>query len=100
MNCAAAATLADEHRIAPRPVFCVIAHAHRDRAVAEDACAGRFTVAGETVDVGPEPDWIGAALPADREWRIEWTKFYFGLDLAHAYAQTGAHRFARAGELG
>jgi Heparinase II/III-like protein/Heparinase II/III N-terminus len=94
----AAAVLADEHRIAPRPVFCVIEHAHRDRSVAEAACAGRFTIAGETVDVGAEPDWIGAALPADREWRIEWTKFYFGLDLANAYAATGEHRFLAAWE--
>ena len=31
-------------RIAPRPVFCVIEHAHRDRDVADDACRGRFTL--------------------------------------------------------
>jgi hypothetical protein len=91
-----APALADEHRIAPRPVFCVIGHAYRDRAVAEDACLGRFTIAGATVDVGREPDWVGAELPEDREWRIEWTKFYFGLDLAHAYAQTGEQRFLDA----
>src|SRR4051812_846324 len=94
----AAHALADEHRIAPRPVFCVIGHVHRDRAVAEDACAGRFTIAGQEVDVGPRPDWVGAALPADREWRIEWTKFYFGLDLANAYAETGEARFLAAWE--
>jgi Heparinase II/III-like protein/Heparinase II/III N-terminus len=91
-----APVLADEHRIVPRPVFCVIGPAYRDRAVAEDACRGRFTNAGETVDVGVEPDWVGAALPDDREWRIEWTKFYFGLDLAHAYAETGEARFLDA----
>ena len=62
---------------------------HRDRAVAEDACVGRFTIAGETVDVGARPDWLGVALPEDDEWRIEWTKFYYGLDLAHAFAATG-----------
>jgi hypothetical protein len=90
--------VADEHRIAPRRVFCVIEHAHRDLAVAEAACAGRFTLAGETVEVGPEPDWLGAALPPDPEWRIEWTKFYYGLDLAHAYAQTGDARFLTAWE--
>jgi hypothetical protein len=94
----AAPALADEYGIAPRPVFCVIGHAHRDRAVAEDACAGRFTIAGETVDVGPQPDWIGASLPGDREWRIEWTKFYFGLDLANAFAETGERRFLAAWE--
>src|SRR6185295_4120159 len=88
----AAPALSDEHRIAPRPVFCVIGHAYRDLQVADDACAGRFTMAGETVNVGREPDWIGADLPEDREWRIEWTKFYFGLDLAHAFAETGERR--------
>jgi hypothetical protein len=92
----AAPALADEHRIAPRPVFCVIEDAYRSRAIAEDACRGRFTNAGETVDVGVEPDWVGAELPEDREWRIEWTKFYFGLDLAHAYAETGEQRFLDA----
>jgi hypothetical protein len=92
----AAPALADQHGTAPRPVFCVIGDAYRDRAIAEDACRGRFTNAGETVDVGVEPDWVGAALPEDREWRIEWTKFYFGLDLAHAYAETGEQRFLDA----
>jgi hypothetical protein len=82
--------------IAPRPVFCVIGHAYRDRGVADDACRGTFTFAGETVDLGPDPDWVGAALPADREWRIEWTKFYFGLDLAHAFHETGDARYLEA----
>ena len=91
--------LADEHRIVPRPIFCVIDHAYRDRAVAEAACAGRFTLAGETVQVGPEPDWLNMPLPADREWRIEWTKFYYGLDLAHAFRETGDRRFLSAWEL-
>jgi hypothetical protein len=90
--------VADPHRIAPRPVFCVIEHAHRDLGVAEDACAGRFTVAGQTVEVGREPDWAGAVLPPDPEWRIEWTKFYYGLDLAHAFAHTGDGRFLDAWE--
>jgi hypothetical protein len=94
----ATAALPDEHRIAPRPVFCVIGHVHRDRAVAEDACLGRFTIAGETVALGPQPDWIGASLPEDREWRIEWTKFYFGLDLSSAYAETGERRYLAAWE--
>src|SRR3954454_10677419 len=90
--------VADEHRVAPRRVFCVIEHAHRDRAVAEDACAGRFTLAGETVETGVEPACLAAALPPDPEWRIEWTKFYYGLDLAHAYEQTGEPRFLDAWE--
>ena len=91
-----ATATAGEHGIAPRPVFCVIGHAYRDRRVADDACRGTFTFAGETVDLGPDPDWVGAALPADREWRIEWTKFYFGLDLAHAFDETGDARYLEA----
>ena len=81
-----------------RPVFNVIEHLHRDRAVAEDAIAGRFTCAGETVELGVEPDWLGAELPADEEWRIDWVKFYYGLDLAHAYRTTGEQRFRAAWE--
>jgi len=76
-----------------KPVFSVIEHLHRDRAVAEDAAAGRFTCAGETLELGTEPDWLGAGLPADEEWRIDWVKFYYGLDLAHAYRITGEERF-------
>jgi len=93
---AAPPAVADEHQLAPRPVFCVVGHAYRDRGVADDACRGTFTLAGETVALGPTPDWIGAQLPADREWRIEWTKFYFGLDLAHAYAETGDAAYLEA----
>jgi uncharacterized heparinase superfamily protein len=81
-----------------KPVFSVIEHLHRDRAVAEDAAAGRFTCAGETVELGPEPDWLGADLPADEEWRFDWVKFYYGLDLAHAYRTTGDQRFRAAWE--
>jgi hypothetical protein len=90
--------VACERGVAPREVFCVIERSHRDPAVAEDACMGRFTIAGATVDLGPDPDWTGAALPADEEWRIEWTKFYYGLDLAHAYRRTGEPRFLHAWE--
>ena len=75
--------------VARREVFCVTGHEHRDRDIADGVLAGRFTVAGETRDLGPEPDWLGAALPADEEWRIEWVKFAWGLDLAHAAAETG-----------
>ncbi|MEA2324263.1 MAG: hypothetical protein QOD81_4113, partial [Solirubrobacteraceae bacterium] len=94
----AAPATPEQQGFAPRPVFCVIEAAHRDLEVADSACAGRFTVAGVTVDLGPEPDWMGAALPADEEWRIEWTKFYYGLDLAHAYRRTGEERFLHAWE--
>ena len=81
-----------------KPVFSVIEHLHRDRAVADDAVAGRFTCAGETVELGPEPDWRSDGLPADEEWRIDWVKFYYGLDLAHAYRTTGEARYRDAWE--
>ena len=85
-------------RVRPRPVFCVVADAYRDRAVAEAVCAGRFTHAGVTLELGPEPDWLTSSFPPDAEWRIEWSKFYYGLDLAHAYRETGDARFPRAWE--
>ena len=81
-----------------RPVFNVIEHLHRDRAVAEDTVEGRFTCAGETVELGPEPDWWSGELPADEEWRIDFVKFYYGLDLAHAYRTTGEPRYRVAWE--
>ncbi|MGH2987518.1 MAG: alginate lyase family protein [Solirubrobacterales bacterium] len=76
----------------------MIERSYRDRAVAEAVCRGRFTHAGITLELGLEPDWLGAQLPADEEWRIDWVKFYYGLDLAHAYRRTGDGRFRRAFE--
>jgi hypothetical protein len=84
--------------VAPRPVFCVIEPAHRDRAIAENVCRGRFSHQGLTLDLGVEPDWLGAALPPDREWRLEWVKFYYGLDLAWAFRETGEARFQHTWE--
>jgi hypothetical protein len=85
-------------RVRPRPVFCIIADAYRDLAVADEVCAGRFTHAGLTLELGCEPDWTGSAFPEDAEWRISWSKFYYGLDLAHAYRETGDPRFPHAWE--
>ena len=85
-------------RMAPRPVFCVIEQSYRNRAVAEDACAGRFTHIGITLELGVEPDWLSRDLPADEEWRIEWSKFYYGLDLAQALRETGDHKYLRSWE--
>jgi len=86
--------------IAARPaLFCPIADLHRDLAVAEDACAGRFTHAGVTLELGLPPDWHAAGLADDEEWLIECSKFLWGLDLAHAYEQTGERRFRDAWEL-
>ena len=82
----------------PRPVLCVTEHEHRSRAVADGVRAGRFTAAGETRVLGPDPDWLGARLPADEEWRIEWVKFGWGLDLAHAAAETGDAGYQEAWE--
>jgi hypothetical protein len=85
-------------RVKPRTVFCIIADVYRDRAVAEAVCSGRFTHAGLTLELGQEPDWLTSAFPPDAEWRIEWSKFYYGLDLAHAYRETGDDRFPLAWE--
>jgi hypothetical protein len=76
----------------------VVADAYRDSAVAEAVCAGRFTHAGLTLELGAEPDWLTNAFPPDAEWRIEWSKFYYGLDLAHAHRETGGRRFPLAWE--
>jgi hypothetical protein len=84
--------------LSPRPVLCVTEHEHRDLEVAEAVVAGRFTFAGETRTLGIEPDWLGADLPADEEWRIDWVKFAYGLDLAAAGNATGEPRFATAWE--
>jgi uncharacterized heparinase superfamily protein len=68
-----------------RPVLDLTEHEHRDCELA-DAIAerGRFTLAGESRTLGLDPDWHSADLPQDEEWRIEWVKFGWGLDLAHA----------------
>ena len=71
------------------PVRCVIDHLHRDLGVAQAARAGRFTHAMVSLDLGRRPDWVGGGLAQDEEWRIEWVKLYQGLDLAHAYRETG-----------
>ncbi len=84
--------------VRPRPVLCVNEHEHRDRALAEAVAAGRFTHVGETRFLGAEPEWLTADLPADEEWRIEWVKFYYGLDLADAFRATGDRRFLEAWE--
>lgn len=81
---------------APRQVFCVIDAAHRDLAVARAVLEGRFTHAGQTVELGLEPDWAHAQLPADPEWMIEWSKLYWSLDLAHAYTETRDAAYLRA----
>ncbi|HYJ45613.1 MAG TPA: heparinase II/III family protein, partial [Pyrinomonadaceae bacterium] len=82
----------------PRSVFCVVEHAYRSLKVAEAVSTGRFTHVGTTLDLGTEPDWLKADFPFDAEWRIEWSKFYYGLDLAFAYRETGEEKYLRAWE--
>ena len=77
----------------PRPVFCVIEDLHRDLALAEQVCDGQFTHAGITLALSTTPDWLTSAFPGDAEWRIEWSKFYYGLDLAAAFSETGDQKF-------
>jgi uncharacterized heparinase superfamily protein len=79
-------------------VFCVNEHEHRDRALADAVASGVFEFAGEARELGLEPDWLSADLPADEEWRIDWVKFYYGLDLADAFRATGDRRFLEAWE--
>ncbi|NUR55582.1 MAG: alginate lyase family protein [Acidobacteria bacterium] len=78
---------------APQPVYCATEHLHRDIALARAVCEGRFTHAGVTIAIDGEPDWTYMDIHADREWWIEWTKFYYALDLAHAYCATDDRRF-------
>lgn len=76
-------------RVRPRQVFCPIEASYRDLRVAADVLAGRFHHAGVTLDLGLPPDWRTGGLDDDEEWHIEWSKFYCGLDLAHAFTETG-----------
>lgn len=85
-------------RIRPRAVFCIVADVYRDRTVADAVCRGSFTHAGVTLELGAEPDWLTSIFPPDAEWRIEWSKFYYGLDLAHAYRETNDACFPLAWE--
>lgn len=80
-------------QITPREVFCVVEHAYRNLKIAENVCAGRFTAAGTTLDLGSDVNWLENPLPDDEEWQIEWHKFYYGLDLGHAYGKTGDEKF-------
>jgi Heparinase II/III-like protein/Heparinase II/III N-terminus len=85
-------------RVRPRQVFCPIEESYRDLTVADDACSGRFRYAGVSLDLGLPPDWRTGGLADDEEWQIEWSKFYFGLDLAHAFSVTGDRAYVDAWE--
>lgn len=83
---------------APRQLFCATEARHQDMTVARDACLGRFTMAGCPMQFGGDLPWQRLDVHPDREWWIEWSKGYFGLDLAYAYGRTRDPRFVRAWE--
>ncbi len=87
-----------ERTIRKGEIFCVIEHADKDREIADAVCSGRFTIAGSTFDLGREINWLENPRPDDIEWQIEWHKFYYGLDMAHAFSLTGDRRFLRGWE--
>src|SRR4051812_14123225 len=82
--------------VRPRQVFCPIEENHRDLKLAADVLVGRFRNAGAALDLGMPPDWRTGGLAHDEEWHIEWSKFYFGLDLAHAFSETGDQKYVAA----
>jgi hypothetical protein len=83
-------------RVRPRQVFCPIESSYRDLQLAADVLSGRFRYAGVTLELGLPPDWNTGGLEDDEEWHIEWSKFYFGLDLAHAFSVTRDHAYVDA----
>ena len=91
-----AEALSAGRHLRPRPVFCPIEASYRDLQLADDVLAGRFRYAGVTLDLGLPPDWRTGGLEEDEEWHIEWSKFYFGLDLAHAFSVTGDRAYLDA----
>ncbi|MEQ1907282.1 MAG: alginate lyase family protein [Vicinamibacterales bacterium] len=88
--------MSSTHACVPRVVFSVLDSACRDLAVANDVVTGYFTIGGLTLPLGTEPDWRVDPFPDDKEWRVEWVKFYYGLDLAHAFADTKDVRYRDA----
>jgi hypothetical protein len=82
-----------ENRQTPCRVFCVIESSYRSTEIAERAANGIFTNAGLTLDLGRKINWLENPLPTDEEWQIEWFKFYFGLDMAHAFCQTNDPKY-------
>ncbi|HEY2962024.1 MAG TPA: alginate lyase family protein [Pyrinomonadaceae bacterium] len=79
-----------------RQVFCIIENSYRDLSTADEVCEGVFTNANVKLKLGTETDWLTTALPEDEEWRIEWYKFYYGLDLAHAFTLTRKEKYRLA----
>lgn len=82
----------------PRRVLSTLDDACRNMRVAQEVVSGRFTMAGTTLALGLEPDWRRDPCPADKEWRVDWVKFYYGLDLAHAFGVTRDRRYLQTWE--
>ena len=87
-------------RPGPADVFCVTSATPTAISPSPRRCAPAASpTPGRRSTLGLPPDWLGAELPADEEWRIEWTKFYFGLDLAlRVFDRPDERRFLRAWE--
>ena len=81
-----------------RPVHCVTRHLHRDIECAREITCGRFHLGGTTLIMPGVPRWCDTSVDSDLERWIEWSKFYYGLDLAFAYAETGDSMFAATWE--
>ncbi|WP_344464515.1 heparinase II/III domain-containing protein [Cellulomonas aerilata] len=86
------------HPRARPPVFCVAERAHRPRQSADDALEGRYTSDGRTLEIGLDPDWRGDGPTQDVKWRLGWSTFTVGLDLAAALSETGDRRYLAAWE--
>ena len=85
-------------QIKVQPVFCVIEHLHRDLTLAAAVARGRFTFGGITRELGLSFNWLTANFPRDPEWRMDLSKFYYGLDLAFAFNENGNYEYLDAWE--
>ena len=83
----------------PRPVLCVTEHEHRGRAVADGVRAGRFTRRGRDARARHRPRLARrATCPPTRSGGSSGSSSRWGLDLAHAAAETGDPGYQRAWE--
>lgn len=61
---------------------------------ADRVCRGRFEIVGEDHFLPPGFSWK-TNPSADKEWQIAHHKFYFAVDLAHAYRASGDPKYLR-----
>ncbi|NOT46582.1 MAG: alginate lyase family protein [Acidobacteria bacterium] len=88
----------NHYSINRREVFCVIEHAYRSREIADAVSSGRFAITGVELDLGTDVNWLSNPCEKDIEWQIEWHKFYYGLDLAASFSQTGDGKYPHVWE--